>query len=93
MSHDSHQAPHPAHGLVHHHEPGHHQHQPHHDPNELDNLDKYYKQHQEITLALSKEPNYLEHLCRLDIDSEPYSVRQTGIICTIGKSKSSLIQS
>jgi len=47
-------------------------------------LDKYYKQHQEITEGLSKEPNYLEHLCRLDIDAEPYSVRQTGIICTIG---------
>lgn len=48
-------------------------------------LDKYYKQHQEITEGLSKEPNYLEHLCRLDIDAEPYSVRQTGIICTIGR--------
>lgn len=54
-----------------------------HDQNDLD---KYYSQHQEITLSLSKEPNLLEHLCRLDIDSDPYSVRQTGIICTIGKS-------
>lgn len=48
-------------------------------------LEKYYHQHQEITKALSKETNYLEHLCTLDIDQEPYSVRHSGIICTIGK--------
>ena len=47
-----------------------------------DNLDKYYKQSQVFSKS---QPNFLEHLCGLDIDCEPYSVRHTGIICTIGK--------
>ena len=35
------------------------------------------------------QTTYLEHMCGLDIYSEPYSHRQCSIICTIGpKTKS-----
>lgn len=48
-----------------------------------DNLDKYYQQSQVFSQHQAK--CYLDHLSLLDIDCEPYSVRHTGIICTIGK--------
>jgi pyruvate kinase len=47
-----------------------------------DNLDNYYKQKQ--VLSVNSPKNYLDHLASLDIDCEPYSVRHTAIICTIG---------
>ncbi len=47
-----------------------------------DNLDTYYKQHQ--LLAETSANNAIEHICLLDIDSEPFKARHTGIICTIG---------
>ena len=47
-----------------------------------DNLDNYYKQSQDFSHSHAK--SYLDHLSQLDIDDEPYSVRHTGIICTIG---------
>ncbi len=47
-----------------------------------DDLDSYYKQHQ--LLASTKANNPIEYICMLDIDSEPFDIRHTGIICTIG---------
>ena len=48
----------------------------------VDNLDKYYEKAQNFPVKAAN--SYLEHLCLLDIDEEPYTVRHTGIICTIG---------
>lgn len=47
-----------------------------------DNLDKYYQKGQNSDEGNSQ--NLLDHLSKLDIDSEPRSNRHTGIICTIG---------
>ena len=40
-------------------------------------------QHQQLHAAMAD--TYLEHMCLLDIDSEPSVFRSTGMVCTIGQ--------
>ncbi len=46
-------------------------------------LEQYY--HLKQTVPTKVANSYMEHLCDLDIDTHPASVRATAIICTIGK--------
>ena len=45
-------------------------------------LEQYYHIKQLVPTKMAN--SYMDHLCDLDIDTQPASVRATSIICTIG---------
>ncbi|KAL5019721.1 hypothetical protein ScPMuIL_002613 [Solemya velum] len=48
----------------------------------LEHSGAYYVQSQQLAAAYTR--SHLEHMCALDIDSEPHQIRMSGIVCTIG---------